>query len=68
MPNSYLEPSNWLVRNFLSKSDEILILGPIGPNLYFFSSSYFTLDIKHLTLFYFTLDIKYIYFILGVKP
>ena len=35
MPNSYLEPSNWLVCNFSSKSDEILVLGPISPNLDF---------------------------------
>ena len=35
MPNSYLEPSNWLVCNFSSKPDKILVLGPIFPNLGF---------------------------------
>ena len=35
MPNSYLEPSNWLAYNFSSKSYEILVLGTICTNLGF---------------------------------
>ena len=35
MPVSYLGPSNWLVCKFSSKSDNILVLGPICPNLGF---------------------------------
>ena len=35
MPNSYLEPTNWLVCNFSSKSDVILVLGQNCPNLDF---------------------------------
>ena len=32
---TYLERSDWLVCNFSGKSDEILFLGPIIPNLGF---------------------------------
>ena len=35
MSGSYLGPSNWLVGNFSSKFDDILVLGPICPNLGF---------------------------------
>ena len=32
---TYLERSDWLVCNFSGKSEEILFLGPIIPNLDF---------------------------------